>query len=87
MDARPPFTELRVRVNRAEQLLMFDYEPGTEDALFDLCTLDGQILKTGDIRGPVTQVRLTDVQDQDLVLMVLDGENSVVHPILLRQAV
>ncbi len=87
MGTRLPFTELKVRINRVEQLLMFDYEPGTEEALFDLCTQDGQILKTGDITGPVTQIRLTDVQDQDLVLMVLDGEHSVVQPVQLRKAV
>lgn len=80
-------TELRIRIDRAEKLLMFDYEPGHEDALFDLCTSDGHILKTGDIKGPVTQIRLTGVRDQDLVLMVLDGDQSVMQPVHLRKAV
>jgi hypothetical protein len=79
--------ELQVRIDRLEKLLMFDYEPGTADALFDLCTNDGHILKTGEIKGPVTRVRLSDVHDLDLVLMVLDGDRSLVHPIHLRKAV
>ncbi|MBZ0207327.1 MAG: hypothetical protein K8H89_13450 [Flavobacteriales bacterium] len=66
---------------------MFDYEPGTEDALFDLCTSDGHILRTGEVKGPVTEVRLAGVKDHELVLMVLDGDRSVVHPIHLRKAV
>lgn len=78
---------LRIRVDQIERLLMFDYEPGSEDALFDICDAQGHILKTGEIRGPVTQVRLTDVHGDDLILMVLDGENSTVRPIRLGHAV
>lgn len=87
MQKGKPTTELKVRIDRIEQLLMFDYEPGNEDALFDLCNSDGHILRTGDIKGPVTRVRLTDIHDQELVLMVLDGDRSVLQPIHLRKAV
>ena len=82
-----PTTELKVRIDQIERLLMFDYEPGTEDALFDICSSDGHILKTGDVKGPVTEVRLSDVRDNELVLMVLDGDRSVVRPIQLCKAV
>ena len=82
-----PATELKIRIDQIERLLMFDYEPGTADALFDICTSDGHILKTGDVIGPVTEVRLTDVHDNELVLMVLDGDRSVVRPIHLNKAV
>lgn len=87
MEREPHANELRIRIDKIEQLLMFDYEPGSEDALFDLCTSDGHILRTGDIKGPVTRIRLTDIHDQDLVLMVLDGDQSVIQPIHLRKAV
>lgn len=79
--------ELKVRIDQLERLLMFDYEPGSEGALFDLCTNDGHIVKTGEVKGPVTEVRLSGLQDTELVLMVLDGENSVVRPIRMRKAV
>lgn len=78
--------EIRIRIDQIERLLMFDYEPGSEDALFDICDKNGHILKTGEIRGPVTQVRLTDIHGDDLILMVLDGETSTVRPIQLRKA-
>ncbi len=87
MQKGSPITEFKVRIDKVEQLLMFDYEPGTEDALFDLCTSDGHILKTGEVKGPVTRIRITDVEDNELVLMVLDGDRSVVHPIHLRKAI
>lgn len=77
--------EIRIRIDQIERLLMFDYEPGTEDALFDICDQDGHILKTGEVHGPVTRVRLTDVDGDDLILMVLDGETSTVRPIHLRK--
>ena len=80
-----PRNEIRIRIDQIERLLMFDYEPGTEDALFDICDPHGQILKTGEVHGPVTQVRLTDVHGDDLILMVLDGETSTVRPIQLRK--
>ncbi|MFN8350259.1 MAG: hypothetical protein U0U25_02215 [Flavobacteriales bacterium] len=78
--------QLRIRIDQLERLLMFDYEPGTEDALFDICDPQGHILKTGGITGPVTSVRLKDVQGDELILMVLDGENSTVRPIHLSNA-
>ena len=87
MEHGPTKTALRIRVDMLERLLMFDYEPGSEDALFDLCTSDGQILKTGEVQGPVTRIRLTDIHDNELVLMVLDGDRSVIHPVNLRKAV
>jgi hypothetical protein len=78
--------EIRIRIDQIERLLMFDYDPHTEDALFDICDSQGHILKSGDITGPVTRVHLTDVNGQDLILMVLDGQTSTVRPIQLKKA-
>ena len=44
MDRSSP--ELHVRIDQIERLLMFDYEPGTDDALFDICDNQGRIVKT-----------------------------------------
>lgn len=78
--------EIRIRVDDIERLLMFDYEPGTEDALFDIVDGTGRIVKTGDVRGPVTRVRITDLDGEEYFLMILDGEHSTVSPIQLRRA-
>jgi len=77
---------IRVRIDQIERLLMFDYEPGTEDALFDICDSQGHIVKTGEVSGPVTRVRITDLQGEEYYLMVLDGEISTVKPFQLRKA-
>ncbi|MDX9750896.1 MAG: hypothetical protein RBT71_07425 [Flavobacteriales bacterium] len=77
--------EIRVRIDQIERLLMFDYEPGTEDALFDICDSHGRIVKTGEVHGPVTRVRITDLDGEDYYLMVLDGEVSTVKPFQLRR--
>jgi hypothetical protein len=77
---------IRVRIDEIERLLMFDYEPGTADALFDICDSQGQIVKTGEVRGPVTRVRITDLDGEEYYLMVLDGETSTVKPFQLHRA-
>jgi len=77
--------ELRLRIDQIERLLMFDYEPGTEGALFDICDASGHIVKSGDVRGPVTRVRITDLSGEEYYLMVLDGETSAVQPFQLRR--
>ena len=81
-----PSRQIRLRVDQLERLLMFDYEPGTEGALYDICDPDGHIVKTGDIRGRQTRVRLTDLNGGEFFLMVLDGEMSTVKPFRLRKA-
>jgi hypothetical protein len=78
--------EIRIRIDQLERLLMFDYEPGSEGALYDICDPNGRIVKTGDIRGRQTRVRLTDVNGEEFYLMVLDGEVSTVKPFHLRKA-
>jgi hypothetical protein len=77
---------IRLRIDQLERLLMFDYDPRSPDALFDICDSQGHILRTGEVTGPVTEVRLSGIQGEDLILMVLDGENSSVQPIPLRKA-
>lgn len=80
-----PSHEIRVRIDQIERLLMFDYEPGTGEALFDICDSDGHIVKTGEVSGPVTRVRITDLDGDEYYLMVLDGEVSTVKPFQLRK--
>jgi hypothetical protein len=76
---------IRLRIDQIERLLMFDYEPGTRDALFDICDSNGHIVKTGEVNGPVTRVRITDLDGEEYYLMVLDGETSTVKPFQLRR--
>ena len=78
---------IRLRIDQIERLLMFDYEPGTQEALFDICDREGHIVKSGEVNGPVTRVRITDLDGEDYYLLVLDGEISTVKPFQLRRAV
>ena len=78
---------IRVRIDQIERLLMFDYEPGSQEALFDICDSQGHIVKTGKVHGPVTRVRITDLEGEEYYLMVLDGEVSTVKPFQLLKAV
>lgn len=77
--------DIRISINQIERLLMFDYDAGSEGALFDICDASGRIVKTGEVAGHRTRVRLTDLDGQEFVLMVLDGEVSSVKPFHLRK--
>jgi hypothetical protein len=78
-------SDIRIRIDQLERLLMFDYEPGSEGALFDICDPSGRIVKTGDVNGPQTRVRITDLNGEEYYLMVLDGEVSTVKPFHLKR--
>ena len=78
--------EIQIRVDNIERLLMFDYDPENEDALFDIVDPQGRIVKTGDVHGPVTRVRIIDLDGDDYFLLVMDGERSAVSPIHLKRA-
>lgn len=84
MSALQPFG-VHLRIDQAERLLMLDYEPGTAGALFDILDPHGNIVKTGHVRGPVTRVRITDLDGEEYIIMVLDGENSMMQPFQLRR--
>lgn len=77
--------KIRVRIDQIERLLMFDYEPDSPEALFDICDDHGCIVKTGEVNGPVTRVAITDLNGDAYYLMVLDGEVSTVRPFQLRK--
>ena len=66
--------------------LTADKNESRQDALFDICDQQGHIVKTGEVEGPVTRVRITDLQGEEYYLMVLDGELSTVKPFQLRKA-
>ncbi len=76
----------QLRIDQIERTLMFEYEPGTRKAIFDICDISGHIVKTGEVNGPATSVRVTDLDGEDYYLMVLDGELSTVEPFQLRRA-
>jgi hypothetical protein len=84
--ANQGFNDLQIRIDQIERLLLLDYEPGSADALFDICDTHGHILKSGTMQGPVTEVMLSDVHGEELILMVLDGETSTVRPIHFQKA-
>lgn len=50
------------------------YTPKTDRTLFDICDLNGRILKTGGISNSQTQVDVSDLFEDQYILLVLDGD-------------
>ncbi len=57
-------------INRIE----ISYTPKTERTLFDICDLNGRILKTGGITKEHTAVDVSDLFDDQYILLILDGD-------------
>lgn len=64
---------LRVEIKSPQKLSVI-YQPNTEQALFDVCDLNGRILLTGEITTSVTAVEITDLYPDQYILLVLDGD-------------
>lgn len=50
------------------------YTPKTDRTLFDICDLNGRILKTGGISDSSTQVDVSDLFEDQYILLILDGD-------------
>lgn len=50
------------------------YTPKTDRTLFDICDLNGRILKTGGISDAYTRVDVSDLYEDQYILLVLDGD-------------
>lgn len=58
--------ELRVRVDKLEQVLMYDYEPGTEAQLFGLYDSEGYRVPFNQASGPITRIRVLDMEGRSM---------------------
>ena len=56
--------------------LTFSYSPKTNRALFDICDLNGRILKTGEIAKENTEVKVAELHEDQYILLVLDGDEA-----------
>lgn len=64
---------LQVRLENND-FIIFQYQPKTDHALYDVCDLNGRIMLTGEIINDHTRVEISDLYPDQYILLVLDGD-------------
>lgn len=50
------------------------YAPSTDRTLYDICDLNGRIVKTGMIESHTTSVDTSELNNSHYILLILDGD-------------
>lgn len=64
-------------IKQEDHSLRLEYEPYTDRAIFDICDLNGKVMRTGTLDNPTTEVDISGFQEGEYLLLVLDGEKIV----------
>jgi len=54
--------------------MTIEYEPTTDRTLYDVCDLNGRIVKTGAIEDKLTEVDTSELSASYYILLILDGD-------------
>jgi hypothetical protein len=75
--------KVRLHLDKANSILSVKFKPDTERTLYDVCDLQGRILKTGEITSADTKVDLKGLDLNQYILLVLDGNRAYTTKISL----
>ena len=65
---------IRIRFDQSHDTLEIDYKPRSKKPIYDICDLQGKILKSGKFSANRLKIALSDLLNSDYVLLILDGE-------------
>ena len=69
--------ELEVKVDTSSNRMVIHYAPRTERTLYDLCDMNGRVLKTGVINATETILELNGLKGTKFVMLVVDGDQVI----------
>ncbi|MCA1763291.1 MAG: hypothetical protein ABR574_09200 [Cryomorphaceae bacterium] len=69
-------TQEKISLNLSSDKKSLDvyYPQNTGRTIYDVCDLNGRILKTGDISGNQAHIDLSDLEARIYIFLVLDGD-------------
>lgn len=76
-------TDTPVKLNLKDNELSLDYKTISDGAIFDICSIEGQILFTGKIIDNRAQVDLSDMNSGYYNLFIMDGGNVMKEQFML----
>ena len=65
---------IQIEVKQNKETLMLAFERKTNRTVYDICDLNGRILKTGPMKTDRVKIPLNDLDDNHYILLVLDGD-------------
>lgn len=69
--------EVTVAVSFCKSYLYLNYTPQTERTVYDICSMNGRILKTDRILDSLTEVDISELENNKYVLLILDGDRVI----------
>jgi len=78
--------QVLIKLDPRAKTLTFSYAPKTNRALFDICDLNGRILKTGEIAQADTKVLVSELHEDQYILLVLDGDEAASKRFEIKRA-
>ncbi len=78
--------QVAIKLDPKANTLTFSYAPKTKRALFDICDLNGRILKTGEVANVDTQVKVSELLEDQYILLVLDGDEAASKRFEIKRA-
>lgn len=65
---------IKVDVGSSGMQIHVSYRPQTIRTVFDICDMNGRILKTGSVLKLTTTIEVSDLRNSKYVLLILDGD-------------
>ena len=65
---------LAVSINREQRSLTLNYVPRTARTIYDLCDLNGRVIRTGPIFDRETTLDISDLNGRGYVMLIVDGD-------------
>jgi len=65
---------IKIQFDESNLSMIVEYQPATERTLYDVCDLNGRIVKTGTIEEKITKIDTSDLSAMHYILLILDGD-------------
>jgi hypothetical protein len=65
---------LRLKLSSDQQTLEVSYSPTSEKPLFDICDLEGRVIKTGAMSAQNLKIKVSDLINEMYIFLILDGD-------------
>lgn len=69
------FDPLRIEVDKHQKSLKVAYRRKSRRAYYDICDLEGKIIRTGQLTENEEELDLSGLNEQEYVLLILDGSH------------
>ena len=66
-----------IQIERESGRLVIKYSPRTDRTMYDLCDLNGRVIKTGSIEREETVLDISSLNGSKYVMLIVDGDQVI----------